>query len=193
MKKTKSIQIAASILLLSWLLISCGGDKTPTEEDVFGSDPTLPATPPTQHSAATTTQPQPNTVIADTGGDGTVTTSTIDKNQMTESGFTVGEEEKITWLVTILEKRVRGYRDITRNLQDPNKCKMFTSRSYTEPLNHLNYWGRFRFDKTLKDKAKEELAEYYRWRVYNEKGSRKFKLLEEAWQRARPEEVKLLE
>lgn len=191
MKKQKFAKIAAGILLLGWLLTSCGGNKAPTEEDVFGNDPTLPTPPPVQHGSTTTINPN-TTVIAD-AGDGTATTTSIDKNQMTDSGFTVGEEEKIGWLVVILEKRVKGYRNITKNLQDPNQCKMFISRSYTEPLNHLNYWGRFRFDKTLKDKAKEELAEYYRWRVYNEKGARKFKLLEEAWQRARPEEVKLLE
>lgn len=200
MKKTKSIQIAASILLLSWLLISCGGDKTPTEEDVFGQDPTLPATTPAQHSAATTTQPQPNTVIADDGTT-TTTTTTVDKNQLTESGFTIGEEERIGWIMKVVaakkvgkgksRRTVMGYRDITQNMIA--KCGIFTE-AYRVPLDYLNFWQRHRGERSMEAEVIAAKTNYDKWKNENWRSKKmieNLRLAKEAWDRTEAYQIEL--
>ncbi len=193
MKKTKLTQIAASILLLTWLLCSCGGDKKQTEEDVFGSDPTLPATAPAQHSTATTTQPQPNTVIAD-AGDGTATTTEPAEEdpiikELMEGGYTRKQAAKIKAIMPALKKEAKGYTQITDRLMGSKYTSMFRSKrgaieEYRTPLNALNYWGRYRGSRSDEEELKTQMKIYADWRIDHHKSTKMLEnldLVETAW------------
>lgn len=172
-------------LLGLWFSLSSWGCKDTKKTDVF-SEEDVPAVAPTQHSDGAGPPPAQATVVTDDNS-----TTVTNKDEMTSTGYTIGEEERIEWLKVILEKPASSYTKVTANLQDRRQCALFVKKKYTEPLNYLTFWYRYRNSPHADDrlKAKNELAAYYRWRVMaqeSEAAAKKWELLMEAIARAKP-------
>jgi hypothetical protein len=199
-KESKMMKKTAILLLfaLPLLAFKCAGDskKEGSGDAIFQEEPGSTAPPPKAQAPATYSDgagnPPAKTVITDDGSPDSSTTNATTTDEMTDSGFTVGEEKQIAWLITILSKKVNGYGDVTKNLMDRHQCAMFLSSKYRTPLDALNFWGRHRFDRTRKEEVQEQLKTLAAWKIENydkKKMLRRLEVLKEAWERTKAFEV----
>lgn len=197
--KARSL-IGLGLLLLLIIMAACNGKKDEVitgragDPELFGSQPKNQGAvaPQTYGDSGATSQAAAVKVITD---DNATTTSSSAPTEdpiikgIMEGGYSYDDALKIKAIMPALKKEARGYAQITDRLMGKEYTSMFRGKNgaieaYRVPLNALNYWKRFRGDRTQEAAVKEQMKVYSDWRIEHwddERMLKKLDLVEAAW------------